>query len=587
MDYMKEYNFWLESEFFDEDTKSELRNIASDEKEIEDRFYKGLKFGTGGMRGILGAGTNRMNIYTVTKATQGLANYILEVDEAAKDKGVAIAYDSRNMSPEFAKASALCLNANGIKTYIFESLRPTPELSFAVRELKCITGIVITASHNPPEYNGYKVYWEDGSQIVAPHDKNILAHVAKVQSYDEVKTIKEDDAIKKGLFNYVPEDVDRHYYEQLINQTIHSDIIPKVADDITIVFTPLHGTGNVPVREVLKRLGFNKVYVVEEQAVPDGDFSTVKSPNPEEPKSFAMALALAKKVDADVVMATDPDADRLGIYVKDSTGVWENTGLAEDEAYPYVRFNANMTGALMAEYVCRERKSMDALPDNGAICNTIVSTKLTKAVAENYNMKYIETLTGFKYIGEQILLFEKQKTYKFIYGMEESFGCLVGDYTRDKDACGAVVMLCEIAAFYKLKGLTLCDAMEEVYKKYGYYFEGAYSMTLKGVDGAAKINEIMENYRNSHMESFVGLKCVAVRDYNADTRKEIGSDNAESMGLPRANVMYYELENNAWFAIRPSGNEPKIKFYFGVNETKLEKAFAKIEEMKESVKAAI
>ncbi len=584
MDYMEEYNFWLESDCFDEATKAELRSIASDDKEIQDRFYKGLKFGTGGMRGILGAGTNRMNIYTVTKATQGLANYILEVEETAKDKGVAIAYDSRNMSPEFAKAAALCLNANGIKTYMFESLRPTPELSFVVRMLKCIAGVVITASHNPPEYNGYKVYWEDGSQIVAPHDKNILAHVAKVESYEEVKTIDEDVAVGKGLFNYVPETVDRNYYEQLIKQTIHSDIIPKVADDITIVFTPLHGTGNVPVREVLKRLGFTKVYVVEEQAVPDGNFSTVKSPNPEEPKSFEKALLLAKEVDADVVMATDPDADRLGIYVKDSTGIWKDTEFAGDEAYPYVRFNANMTGALMAEYVCRERKAMNTLPDNGAICNTIVSTNLTKAIAESYNMKYIETLTGFKYIGEQILLFEKQNTYKFIYGMEESFGCLVGDYTRDKDACGAVVILCEIAAFYKMKGLTLCDAMEEVYKKYGYYFEGAYSMTLKGVDGAAKIKEIMEKYRNSDMESFAGLKCIAVRDYNISERRTIGSSQVESIDLPKANVMYYELENNAWFAIRPSGNEPKIKFYFGVNEESLEGALAKIEEMKKCVK---
>ena len=435
MGYMDEYKFWLESDCFDEKTKEELRSIADDDKEIQDRFYKNLKFGTGGMRGIMGAGTNRMNIYTVTKATQGLAEYILEVGPEAAKRGVVIAHDCRNMSAEFTEASALCLNANGIKTYVFDALRPTPELSFAVRELGCIAGIVVTASHNPPEYNGYKVYWEDGSQIVSPQDQDILKHVADVERYEDVKTMDKDKAVADGLFCMVPASVDENYYQALIKQTIHGDIIPKVADDIKIVYTPLHGTGNVPVREVLKRLGFKHVYVVEEQTVPDGDFSTVKSPNPEEPSAFAMGIELAKKVDADVIMATDPDADRLGIYVKDSTGIWKDTEFADDPAYPYVRFNANMTGALIAEYVCREQKAVGKLPANGAICNTVVSTNLTKAIAENYNLKYIETLTGFKYIGEQILLFEKNNTYKFIFGMEESFGCLVGDYTRDKDAC--------------------------------------------------------------------------------------------------------------------------------------------------------
>ena len=415
MGYMDEYKFWLESDCFDEKTKEELRSIADDDKEIQDRFYKNLKFGTGGMRGIMGAGTNRMNIYTVTKATQGLADYILEVGADAAGRGVVIAHDCRNMSAEFTEASALCLNANGIKTYVFDALRPTPELSFAVRELGCIAGIVVTASHNPPEYNGYKVYWEDGSQIVSPQDQDILKHVANVERYEDVKTMDKDKAIADGLFCMVPTSVDENYYQALIKQTIHGDIIPKVADDIKIVYTPLHGTGNVPVREVLKRLGFKHVYVVEEQTVPDGDFSTVKSPNPEEPSAFAMGIDLAKKVDADVIMATDPDADRLGIYVKDSTGIWKDTEFADDPAYPYVRFNANMTGALIAEYVCREQKAVGKLPENGAICNTVVSTNLTKAIAENYNLKYIETLTGFKYIGEQILLFEKNNTYKFIF----------------------------------------------------------------------------------------------------------------------------------------------------------------------------
>ena len=384
MGYMDEYKFWLESDCFDEKTKEELRSIADDDKEIQDRFYKNLKFGTGGMRGIMGAGTNRMNIYTVTKATQGLAEYILEVGPEAAKRGVVIAHDCRNMSAEFTEASALCLNANGIKTYVFDALRPTPELSFAVRELGCIAGIVVTASHNPPEYNGYKVYWEDGSQIVSPQDQDILKHVANVERYEDVKTMDKDKAIADGLFCMVPTSVDENYYQALIKQTIHGDIIPKVADDIKIVYTPLHGTGNVPVREVLKRLGFKHVYVVEEQTVPDGDFSTVKSPNPEEPSAFAMGIDLAKKVDADVIMATDPDADRLGIYVKDSTGIWKDTEFADDPAYPYVRFNANMTGALIAEYVCREQKAVGKLPANGAICNTVVSTNLTKAIAENY-----------------------------------------------------------------------------------------------------------------------------------------------------------------------------------------------------------
>lgn len=602
MDYRKEYEFWLQSDCFNEETKAELRAIT-DEKEIEDRFYKNLKFGTGGMRGIIGAGTNRMNIYTITKVTQGLANYILEVGPKACEMGVVIAHDSRIMSPEFCEATALCLNANGIKTYVFDSLRPTPELSFAVRELGCIAGIVITASHNPPEYNGYKVYWEDGSQIVAPHDKNILAHVAAVPGFDAVRTISKEKAVADGLFNIVPASVDEHYYEELIKQTIHGEIIPEVADDITIVYTPLHGTGNVPVREVLKRLGFKKVYVVEPQTVPDGNFPTVKYPNPEEPSAFAMGIELAKQVDADVIMATDPDADRLGIYVKDTTGVWKDTSFGQDPAYPYVRFNANMTGSLMAEYVCREKLAMGTLPANGAICNTIVSSTLPEAIAAEYNLKYIETLTGFKYIGEQIKLFEENHTYKFVYGMEESFGCLVGDYTRDKDACGAVVILCEIAAFYKKQNKTLCDAMEEVYKKYGYYFEGAYGMTLKGVDGAAQIKAIMTQFRTSDMKEFAGLKVEAVRDYESGIRTSListepdasadascsgagqsGTQAQTNMGLPKSNVMYYELENHAWFAARPSGNEPKIKFYFGVNEDSLHAAQDRITEMQDTVK---
>lgn len=572
MGYKEEYMHWLSSNYFDDDTKLELRSIKDDEKEIEDRFYKNLKFGTGGMRGVLGAGTNRMNIYTISKATQGLANYILEYGDRGKQKGVAIAYDNRNMSKEFAQITALCLNANGICSYVFDSLRPTPELSFAVRKLGCIAGVVITASHNPPEYNGYKVYWEDGSQIVAPHDKNIMKHVTEVESYERVKRISLEEAKKIGLYHVIASEVDEAYYQELIKQTIHGELIPKAADDIKIVYTPLHGTGNIPVKEVLKRLGFKKVYTVKEQEVPDGDFSTVLSPNPEESSSFEMALALAKKVDADVIMATDPDADRLGIFVKDNTGVWKDTVMEDSTTYPYVRFNANMTGALMAEYVCREHQLVGDLPSNGAICNTIVSTKLTQAIAKHYGMKYIETLTGFKYIGEQIKLFEEQNTYKFVYGMEESFGCLVGDYTRDKDACGAVVLLCEMAAYYKLQGKTLCDGMEEVYQKYGYYMEDASSITLKGKDGADKIAKMMEEFRNSNMTDIAGNKILAVRDYQTGKRVLLENGEIETVDLPKSNVVYFELERNGWVAVRPSGNEPKIKFYFGVCEEKLQLA---------------
>lgn len=583
MTYHEKYHFWLDSSYFDEATKAELRGIAEDEKEIEDRFYRDLKFGTGGLRGVIGAGTNRMNIYTVTKATQGLANYISELGDKAKEQGVAIAFDSRRMSPEFSKATALCLNANGIKTYIFDSLRPTPELSYAVRKLGCVAGVVITASHNPPEYNGYKVYWEDGGQITPPHDKNILAHVAKVEDYDQVLTMDYAEAVEKGLYNMVPDYVDEDYYCELVAQIINADLIPKVADDIKIVFTPLHGTGNVPVQEVLKRLGFTKVYVVPEQEKPDGNFPTVKSPNPEDPKGFAMGLALAKEVDADIVLATDPDADRLGIYVKDTNGTFADTELAKTDVYPYVRFNANMTGALMGEYVCRELQKHGKLPANGALCSTIVTSNLAKAIADSYNLKFIETLTGFKYIGEQIKFFEEQNTYKYVYGMEESFGCLVGDYTRDKDACGAVVILCEVAAYCKNNNETLCDAMNDLYKKYGYYFEGAKSVTLKGVDGANQIKEIMENLRTNPLTSVAGMAVVAVRDYFTGMRKDIATGAETEIGLPKSNVLYYELENDAWMAVRPSGTEPKIKYYFGVNESSMKAAEIKIKEMESTV----
>ena len=569
MDYMKVYEQWCTDPYFDDETKKELLAIKDDKAEIEDRFYRQLEFGTGGLRGVIGAGTNRMNIYTVRQATQGLANYI--ISQNGQSKGVAIAYDSRIMSKEFADEAALCLNANGIKAYVFPSLRPTPELSFSVRELHCISGIVITASHNPREYNGYKVYWEDGAQITPPHDKNILAEVAKVTEFSAVKTMDKDEAVKAGLYNVIGEDIDDKYMEQLKKQSIHPDIIKKMAKDIKIVYTPLHGTGNLPVRRVLKELGFEKVIVVPEQEKPDGNVPTVSYPNPESPAAWELALALAKKEDADIVLATDPDADRLGVYCKDT-----KTG-------EYVSFTGNMSGMLIAEYILRERKATGTMPENPALVETIVTTDMAKVIAADYGVKLIEVLTGFKYIGEQIRLFEKNHTYNYVFGLEESYGCLAGTYARDKDACVAVMMLCEVASYYKSQGKTLWDAMVDMYEKYGYFKEGLETLTLKGIDGAEQIQNIMTDMRNNPPKELGGYKVVAVRDYKEDTRKDLATGEVTKTGLPTSNVLYYELTDNAWCCVRPSGTEPKIKFYFGVKGTSLADAEKKLEAVREDM----
>ena len=566
---MKVYEQWCTDPYFDDETKKELLAIKDDKAEIEDRFYRQLEFGTGGLRGVIGAGTNRINIYTVRQATQGLANYI--ISQNGQSKGVAIAYDSRIMSKEFADEAALCLNANGIKAYVFPSLRPTPELSFSVRELHCISGIVITASHNPREYNGYKVYWEDGAQITPPHDKNILAEVAKVTEFSAVKTMDKDEAVKAGLYNVIGEDIDDKYMEQLKKQSIHPDIIKKMAKDIKIVYTPLHGTGNLPVRRVLKELGFEKVIVVPEQEKPDGNFPTVSYPNPESPAAWELALALAKKEDADIVLATDPDADRLGVYCKDT-----KTG-------EYVSFTGNMSGMLIAEYILRERKATGTMPENPALVETIVTTDMAKVIAADYGVKLIEVLTGFKYIGEQIRLFEKNHTYNYVFGLEESYGCLAGTYARDKDACVAVMMLCEVASYYKSQGKTLWDAMVDMYEKYGYFKEGLETLTLKGIDGAEQIQNIMTDMRNNPPKELGGYKVVAVRDYKEDTRKDLATGEVTKTGLPTSNVLYYELTDNAWCCVRPSGTEPKIKFYFGVKGTSLADAEKKLEAVREDM----
>ena len=569
MGYREVYEKWCTDEYFDEGTKAELKALEGNEAEIEDRFYRQLEFGTGGLRGVIGAGTNRMNIYTVRQATQGLANYI--ISQNGQEKGVAIAHDSRIMSPEFAREAALCLNANGIKTYLFESLRPTPELSFAVRQFGCISGIVITASHNPREYNGYKVYWEDGAQITPPHDKNILAEVAKVTEFSQVKTMAEDDARAAELFHVIGTDFDDKYLAELKKQSIHPEIIKDMAKDMKIVYTPFHGTGNVPVRRVLKQLGFEHVYVVKEQKLPDGTFPTVAYPNPEDEKAWTLALKLAKEVDADIVLATDPDADRLGVYAKDT-----KTG-------EYVSFTGNMSGMLIAEYILRERTKTGTMPEDPALVETIVTTDMAKAIAADYGVALIEVLTGFKYIGEQIKFFEQSGAHHYVFGLEESYGCLAGTYARDKDACVAVMMLCEVAAYYKSQGKTLWDAMVDMYEKYGYYKEGLATVTLKGIDGAVQIQNMMNEFRSNPPKELGGLKVLAARDYKLDERKDLVTGEVTSTGLPTSNVLYYELENNAWCCVRPSGTEPKIKYYFGVKGESLEDAAEKLEVLRKDM----
>jgi len=565
MSYREQYEFWQKDDYFDEKTKEELKSIEGKEGEIEDRFYKDLDFGTGGLRGIIGAGTNRMNLYTVRKATQGLANYILK--QGGGEKGVAIAYDSRRMSPEFADEAALCLAANKIKTYVFESLRHTPELSFAIRKLGCISGIVVTASHNPPEYNGYKVYWEDGAQVTAPKDKEIIEEVKKVTNYHDVKIMEKEEAKREGLYEVIGEQIDDAYMEELKKQIVNPEIIEEMADDIKIVYTPFHGTGNIPVRRILKELGFKHVYVVPEQELPDPDFTTLDYPNPEDPKAFTLALKLAKEKDADIVLATDPDADRLGIYAKDT------------KSGEYIPFTGNMSGMLIAEYLLREKRAKGILPGNGALIKTIVTTNLADQLTKAYNVKLIEVLTGFKYIGEQIKLFEETGSNEYIFGLEESYGCLVGTHARDKDAVVAVMSLCEVAAFCKKEGKTVWDQMLEIYAQYGYYKEGLHTMTLKGIEGAEKIQSIMENLRKNPPKKLGDWDVLFVRDYEADQVLNQKTGEVNKTGLPKSNVLYFDLSNDSWCCARPSGTEPKLKFYMGIKGESLEDADKKLEEL--------
>ena len=569
MDYKEVYEQWIANPYFDEATKEELKSIAEDENEIKERFYMDLEFGTAGLRGIIGAGTNRMNIYVVRRATQGLANYIAKVDK--KSQGVAIAYDSRHMSPEFAQEAALCLAANGIKAYIFETLRPTPELSFAVRHLGCVAGINVTASHNPPEYNGYKVYWEDGAQITPPHDSGIMGEVKAISDWNTVKTMDKEDAVKAGLFEVIGQAVDDAYMAELKKQIIHMDAIQAEGRNLKIVYTPLHGTGNIPARRILKELGFENVYVVPEQELPNGDFPTVSYPNPEAAEAFELGLKLAKEVDADIVLATDPDADRLGVRVKDKNGEYHD-------------LTGNMSGCLLANYELSQRKAVNgSLPEDGALVKTIVTTNLADAIAKGYNVNLIEVLTGFKYIGQQILGFENSGKGTYLFGFEESYGCLIGTYARDKDAIVATMALCEAAAYYKTQGKTLWDAMIDMYEEFGYYKDAIQAVTMKGIEGLQKIQEIMTTLRQNPPAEFAGHKVTAVRDYKLDEITDLATGEKKPTGLPNSNVLYYELTDDAWVCVRPSGTEPKVKFYYGVKGTSLADADEKSDAMGKAV----
>ena len=569
MDYKEIYNQWLENPYFDEATKEELKAIKDDENEIKERFYMDLEFGTAGLRGIIGAGTNRMNIYVVRRATQGLANYIAKVDK--KSQGVAIAYDSRHMSPEFAQEAALCLAANGIKAYIFETLRPTPELSFAVRHLGCVAGINVTASHNPPEYNGYKVYWEDGAQITPPHDTGIMGEVKAISDWNTVKTMDKEEAVKAGLFEVIGQAVDDAYMAELKKQIIHMDAIQAEGKNLKIVYTPLHGTGNIPARRILKELGFENVYVVPELELPDGDFPTVSYPNPEAAEAFELGLKLAREVDADIVLATDPDADRLGVRVKDRNGEYHD-------------LTGNMSGCLLANYELSQRKAVNgSLPEDGALVKTIVTTNLADAIAKGYGVNLIEVLTGFKYIGQQILGFENSGKGTYLFGFEESYGCLIGTYARDKDAIVATMALCEAAAYYKTQGKTLWDAMIDMYEEFGYYKDAIQAVTMKGIEGLQKIQEIMTTLRQNPPAEFAGHKVTAVRDYKLDEITDLATGEKKPTGLPNSNVLYYELTDDAWVCVRPSGTEPKVKFYYGVKGTSLADADEKSDAMGKAV----
>jgi len=568
MDFRERYEEWLNNPDFGEEVKKELESIKNNEKEIEDRFYKDLEFGTAGLRGIIGYGTNRMNKYTVGKATLGLAEYIIKNN--GQNRGVAIAYDCRHMSKEFSEETALILNSKGIKTYIFEELAPTPELSFAVRELKCISGIVITASHNPPEYNGYKVYWEDGAQIISPIDRGIIDEVNKITDYSKITIMNKQEAEEKGLYNIIGKEMDDRYIEEIKKNILNLEAIKEQAEKLKIVYTPLHGTGGKLVTRVLSELGFKKVYTVEKQMLPDGDFPTVEYPNPEDPKAFKLAIELAKKVEADIILANDPDSDREGMFVRDNKG-------------EYIRFNGNMTSLLIAEYIFSQMKQKNIMPENGAMIKTIVSSNLAEAIAKEYKLKLFKTLTGFKHMAKIMRENETSNKYKILFSYEESFGCIIGTHVRDKDGIVAIMSLCELAAFYKNKGISIYEQMQNIYRKYGYYLEDQYTITKKGAEGAIKIKETMEKIRSKLPKKIGKYNIISISDYEQMKYRNLKTGEEKVTELPKSNVLYYELENDNWCCIRPSGTEPKIKMYFGIKADNYEIAQKELEELKNAM----
>ncbi|MDB1947765.1 phospho-sugar mutase [Clostridium tertium] len=564
--YREKYNDWLESNIVDEKMKDELRAIK-DEKEIEDRFYKDLEFGTGGLRGVIGAGSNRMNIYTVSKATQGFANYL---NTRFENPSVAIAYDSRNMSKEFSKAAALTLCANNINVYLYEDLRPTPMLSFAVRHLNCTGGIVVTASHNPKEYNGYKVYDEFGGQVTDEKANIIISEVNKIDSFDKINTVDEEEALAKGLLKYIGEEVDKAYIDSVKGLTIRKELVKENASDLKVIYTPIHGSGNMPVRRILNELGYTGVSVVKEQEMPDGNFPTASYPNPEEPAVFKLALEMAKTENPDVIFATDPDADRIGVVVKDSEG-------------EYRVLTGNQTGLLLTQYILDALKEEGRLPEDGVIIKTIVTTDGAKKIAEAYNIELMEVLTGFKYIGEKIQGFEVNKDKTYIFGFEESYGYLAGDFVRDKDAVIAAMLIAEMTLFYKEKGKSLYDGLVELYEKYGYFKETLVSFELKGKEGSEKISKCIDSLRNENLVEVNGVKVVTKYDYKLGTEENISSGDKKEIDLPKSNVLKFVLENGAWFVVRPSGTEPKMKAYVAVKGNSLKDSEEKLESFKNEV----
>ncbi len=572
MDYKERYAQWLADPKIDAATKDALREMAADEKELKECFYQDLEFGTGGLRGIIGAGSNRLNRYTVGRATQGLANYILQ--QGTQAKGVAIAYDSRHMSPEFAQIAGLVLAGNGICAYVYPSLRPTPMLSFAVRELGCTAGIVITASHNPPEYNGYKVYWADGAQVVAPRDQDIIAQVNAVENFGAIREMELEEAKAQGLFRYIDEKVDDAFIDNVLQQRQSPKLIEEMGNELKIVYTPLHGSGNIPVRRALKEAGFRQVFVVPEQELPDPQFTTVGYPNPEDPKVFVLAQKLAEKTGADIIVGTDPDCDRVGAVVRNDKG-------------EYVVLTGNMVGALLTEYILSQKKANGTLPANGVVIKTIVTTEIIRAICQAYGVELKEVLTGFKFIGEQMKHFEETKSHTYIFGFEESYGCLAGTYARDKDAVVASMLICEMAAYYKKQGMTAYDGLMQLYEKYGYYREGVKALTLKGLDGVEKIRSIMAAFRMQTPTAFGGADVVWAKDYQSGIFQNMKTGEQVKSPLPKSDVVYYQLADGSWICVRPSGTEPKLKFYIGVKGESMADAQQKIDAIEQDIDAKV